>query len=251
MFWNLYGTICIATYHNFFHIYRLNPNNNVLTFQKQIRETIMSGYFFENLFFFATESEVFLLVSELKNDVILIKLATIEFECNLPFNLHEYEEENIELFDTIYPKLQKRSPGHLKFLLIFDCKLITINQFQEMGAIALDHAFIKFCMHLQFEEIEKCLEIIKKFDDNLHYIFADLFNVWDFYSINFIEFLLKVLNFSIFKYHGLQEYVHTFKGFDEIENILMKIENCDESEEIINVLYKLCNNLYVNFVFLE
>lgn len=165
--------------------------NNDLKFHKQIRETIMSGYFWENLFFFSTETEIFFLVCDLQNDVILLKLATIELDCNLPLDLHEYEDENIELFDSIYPKLQKRSPGHLKFLLIFDCKLMTINHFSEMGAICLDHPFIRFCMHLQFEEIDKCLEILSKFDENLHYIFADLFFVIFLFLFLIILFAFK------------------------------------------------------------
>ena len=141
------------------------------------------------MFFFSTESEILLLISELKNDVILIKLASTELDCNPPLHLHEYEDENIELFDNIYPKIQKRSPGHLKFLLIFDCKLITINQFHEMSAISVDHLFIKFCMHLQYEEIDKCLEIVGKFDEDLHYIFAELLSVlfFNFKSNVFIE----------------------------------------------------------------
>lgn len=114
----------------------------------------------------------------MKNDAIIIKLATIELENDLSMNLQEYDGEQSDFYDTIFPRLQKKSPGHLKFLLIFDCKLITINQFQEMSAISLDHAFLKFCMHLQFEEMDKCLEIISKFDDNLHYIFADLLDVF-------------------------------------------------------------------------
>lgn len=177
IYWNLCGTLCITTYQTFFHIYKMTTSNE-LKFHKQIRETVMSGYFWENLFFFSTETEVLLLISELKNDVILIKLASTELDCNPPLHLHEYEDENIELFDNVYPKIQKRSPGHLKFLLIFDCKLITINQFHEMSAISLDHLFIKFCMHLQFEEIDKCLEIVGKFDEDLHYIFADLLSVY-------------------------------------------------------------------------
>lgn len=186
IFWNVHGTICIASYLNFFHIYHLTSQNQ-LKFHKQMRETIISGYFWENLFFFSTENEVFLLVCDMKNDAILIKLATIELDSDLTMNLYE-DNENFDFYDCIHPKLQKRSPGHLKFLMIFDCKLITINQSQELSAICLDHEFIRFCMHLQFGELEKCFEIISKFDEKLSYIFADILNVSFF---KFIYFLFK------------------------------------------------------------
>lgn len=190
VFWNVYGTICIANYLNFFHIYHLTCENQ-LKFHKQMRESIISGYFWENLFFFSTENEVFLLVCDMKNDAILIKLATVEIDSDLTMNLYE-DNENIDFYDCIYPKLQKRSPGHIKFLMIFDCKLITINQFQEMSAICLDHEFIRFCMYLQFGELEKCFEIVSKFDDKLSYIFADIFNVLFIISLYIKCYFLQV-----------------------------------------------------------
>lgn len=92
--------------------------------------------------------------------------------------LNEHEEDDLEFFDSIYPVVQKRPPGHLKILMIYDCKLITVNQFQELGAIDLDHAFIRFCMHLQFGEIDECMSFIEKFDDKFNYLFADLLSVF-------------------------------------------------------------------------
>ena len=70
-------------------------SNGELTFHKQVRETILSGYFWENLFFFSTDLEIYLLVSELKNDVILVKLATLELDGNFPIHLTEYDDENL------------------------------------------------------------------------------------------------------------------------------------------------------------
>ncbi len=93
-------------------------------------------------------------------------------------SLNENEEENTEFFDSIFPVVQKRPPGHLKILMIYDCKLITVNQFQELGAVDLDHAFIKFVMHLQFCEIDECMKLIEKFDDKYDYLFAELLSVF-------------------------------------------------------------------------
>lgn len=58
--------------------------------------------------------------------------------------------------------------------MVYDLKLLVINEKREIGVIHLSHPFLQFCMHLQHSEFNNCLEICKQFDPALHYLFAKM-----------------------------------------------------------------------------
>ena len=122
-----------------------------------------------------------------KNNVIILPLATIDLPSYLrgPITDSSYLLGN-DYYDVLYPNLQKRPSGHLKFLLIFDCKLIVLDQDEEQNVILLDHPFILFCLNLQHNQVNECLELANKFHKKFHYVFADMFFVFQ----NFLFHLL-------------------------------------------------------------
>ena len=135
----------------------------------------MHGYFFENIFFYVTDTEIHLSILDLSNEIIEIKLASdIEEYDNLSdMNIDDY----FCLFDTIYPIVQKKIPGHLKILGITDFKLLISTSYDEISLIDLSHPFLRFIMFLQFGRINACLEEAKKMDCSLYQLLADLLRV--------------------------------------------------------------------------
>jgi len=71
------SSIMIATYHNFCIYFQLKEKR--LQFVKQLNFRILNGYFWENLFFFVTENEIFMLIFDFCNEeTMVIELANSE-----------------------------------------------------------------------------------------------------------------------------------------------------------------------------
>ncbi|KRX01519.1 WD40-repeat-containing domain [Pseudocohnilembus persalinus] len=168
VFWSQSNQICICSYSNFFSLFKFDKEQNQMQLQKVHNYTILDGYFWENLFFFITENSVNLLVTDFIKDDIILELATIEIKLKKEFifdfnEIFGGKEEDI-IYDNIYPEQQKKPPGQSKILTIYDFKLVLINQNNELGFIYLEHPFIKFCMYLQHQKYDNCLQITNQFD---------------------------------------------------------------------------------------
>ncbi|KAL4511824.1 hypothetical protein ABPG72_012669 [Tetrahymena utriculariae] len=191
VYWNLNHEICIVVYLDFLLI--IKQQNDTYQFFKSLNLQIIHGYFLEDLFFYVTEDSIGVLVNDFSDDILDIPLAKLErvvsrneilnLEDILCSGQEDYSNSSQldqsqleqEFQDTIYPEIQKRPPGILKILMIYDYKLILINEKREIGIINLTHPFLKFCMFLQHNEFNSCLELCKVFDPNLHYMFAQMF----------------------------------------------------------------------------
>lgn len=66
----------IAGYENYFVVFKIV--NGVQKYFQSVNKRIQSGYFWEELFFFATENEIFLFVSDFILEGIFLELASYE-----------------------------------------------------------------------------------------------------------------------------------------------------------------------------
>lgn len=142
IFWNSVNSVCVIAYPNYFTLFY--QAGQEIVYQRTLYHSIMDGYFWEDLFFFTTDASIFMLVPNFVcHDAVVIEIAKLTYQTkkSLLFNTAELFAEGT-YYDSIQPELQKRPPGQLKILLIYDMKLAVINQNHELGFVKLDHPFI-------------------------------------------------------------------------------------------------------------
>ena len=91
------------------------------------------------------------------------------------------------VYDTIYPHPQIKPPGNLKFIGVYDYKLIVAGSREDFFKIDLDHPFLKICLSLQFNNGKECLEEVKRIDTKCWETVFDLFEVKFLLGINILN----------------------------------------------------------------
>ncbi|EGR31481.1 hypothetical protein IMG5_108420 [Ichthyophthirius multifiliis] len=268
VFWNLTQSVCVCVYEDFCVV--IKNKGNVFKYFKTINNlSVYSGYFMENLFFYVTEETVGVLISDLQSEVLNIKLAKLEGKVNVGDILNLEDIIGVNFYDGIYPEVQKRASGKLEMLMVYDFRLMMINEKREISFINLNHGFLKFCLFLQHEEFNNCLEISKIFDQSLHYIFADMFiEKGQFEACKKLEGL-SLIDKMVISLNGgdynvglgavfMEDYEMEYKKniFNYIVVKLHQMGKIQEMDDIIKIgiqqnMYFFCFLYIMYFIFLE